>query len=552
MSSAPSADVRSAFGAQELARRIGLDFVHQNGAEGRYYYIEIMGVGGALFDFDNDGDLDLYAIQGGPIDPRGESGGKDRLFLNRGIDPATDLPYFEPADEDVGTASGYGMGVATGDFDGDGWTDLYVTQIGANVLLRNVQGRRFENVTARAGVGGDELSSSATFVDLDRDGLQDLYVVSYLRYTLARDKKCSDLMDLPEYCGPQSYDPERDRLYRNLGQGRFVEVEAGIDQSGPGLGVVAGDFDGNGYSDLYVANDQASNFMWLNQGPDEDGGFVSFRDEAMFRGSAVDARGKVEASMGVDAGDVDGDGDEDLFTTHLIGETNTLYLNQGDGHFEDGSLRYSFGRAGLPWTGFGCALEDLDLDGRLDLYVANGAVRANSGRRAAGEPWPYQEPDLIFLSSPSGDFVDATDRVSGLQPDLTGRGVAIGDIDNDGDADWVVFQTGGPLRLFLNTTLGGPSGPDWLGLDLRLPQGSPALGTQARLRFDDGRVLLRTVRSGRSYMSAADPRLRFGLGGGPRPTAIDLIWPDGTAESRPVPRPGQYHRWTMRPTRTRP
>ena len=564
--------------AVEAAAEVGLDFVHEPGADGRFFYVEIMAVGGALFDFDNDGDLDLYAVQGGPIDPDGSSGGPDRLFLNQGL--AEDgRPRFTAA-ADMQTADGYGMGVATGDVDGDGWTDLYVTRVGSNVLLRNLQGQGFEDITDRAGVAGDELSSSATFVDLDQDGRLDLYVVNYLRYSLKSDKECTDMVGLREYCGPQSYDPELDRLYRNLGDGRFEDVTeaAGIDRAGPGLGVVSGDFDGDGRLDLYVANDQASNQLWLNVG--EPGEPLRFRDEAMFRGVALDGRGRAEASMGVDAGDVDGDGDEDLFMTHLIGETNTLYINDGQGQFEDGSLRFSSGRVSLPWTGFGCAFMDVDLDGALDLFVANGAVRAGLERRAAGDAFPYQEPDLLFLRDAAGDFADASDRVTGLHPDYTSRGVAAGDVDNDGDVDWVVFHVGAPLRLFLNQTLNPgdtenpgdtdakdrdnrDKSPRWFGLDLRNAAGSPDLGAEARLHFENGKtedgddgserrrtVILRTARSGRGYMSASDPRLRFGLGAGLDTDAartaaeLEIRWSDGTVERRPVPELGRYHRWT--------
>ncbi|MEM8932535.1 MAG: CRTAC1 family protein, partial [Acidobacteriota bacterium] len=275
------------------------------------------------------------------------------------------------------------------------------------------------------------------------------------------------------------------------------------------------------------------------------GGDLAFDDEAMLRGAALDGRGRAEASMGVDAGDVDGDGDDDLFMTHLIGETNTLYLNDGSGQFEDDSLRFSSGRLSLPWTGFGCALMDVDLDGRLDLFVANGAVRANLERRAAGDALPYQEPDLLFLRDGEGDFVDASEQVEGLRPHRVSRGVAPGDIDNDGDVDWIVFHLDAPLRLFVNQTL-APGRDDpvrWFGLDLRTAAGSPALGAEVRLRFADGSVALRTVRASRGYMTSGDPRLRFGLADR-EPIVIEIRWSDGRSEQREVPALGRYHRWS--------
>lgn len=516
---------------------LGLDFVHESGARGAYYYVEIMSAGGGVFDFDGDGDLDVYATQG--VDLDGDLERRDRLFLNQGNDAEGRPRFADTSDVIRASLEGYGMGVAAGDFDGDGWVDLYVTQLGRNVLLRNVEGRELVDVTEKAGVAGAEtLSTSAAFVDLDRDGLLDLYVVNYLVYSREKDRECIDLVGLREYCGPQSYAPERDVVYRNLGGGRFADVTAavGIDLSGPGLGVITGDFDADGWTDVYVANDQAANHLWSNEGLDEEQGFVRFVEQAPMRGAAVDQDGKVEASMGVDAADVDSDGDEDLLMTHLIGETNTLYLNDGAGFFTDSSLRFASGRGSLPWTGFGCAFVDLDLDGRIDLLVANGAVRANLDQRAAGDPFPYREPNLVFLQNDGGDLTSSR-VLSAETPIEVSRGLATGDLDNDGDLDWLVFNLGGPLQLHWNRS----PADGWIGLDLRTADGRPALGATIRAENDQGAQLLRRVRSEGSYLSSRDPRVVLGLEAS-APVEVEITWPDGERQTVENLEPGRYHR----------
>jgi hypothetical protein len=383
---------------EDRAAELGLDWVHWNGMTGEYYFPEMTGQGCAFLDYDGDGDLDVYLVEGALLagDSMDEAlvpyagGGtpRGRLFRNDAgpgrpdREGGTLVPRFVDVTDDSGlAATGSGRGVATGDYDGDGRVDLYLTNYGPNQLWRNRGDGTFEDVTAEAGVGTDGWSTSASFLDYDRDGRLDLYVANYVEFDVAENPTCYTGGGRRDYCGPSDFPPVTDRLYRNRGPGpggvTFEDVSgpAGIAAAkGPGLGVVAADFDGDGWTDLFVANDGAVNFLWRNRGRGEDGA-VHYSDEALLSGVALNRAGKAEASMGVDAGDFDGDGDLDLFMTHLMGETNTLYVNDGTGLFEDRTLETGLGAPSFPLTSFGTAWLDYDNDGRLDLFVASGAVR---------------------------------------------------------------------------------------------------------------------------------------------------------------------------------
>ncbi|MEM1201956.1 MAG: CRTAC1 family protein [Acidobacteriota bacterium] len=533
----------------ERAVASGLEFGHFNGATGRFYIAEITGAGAALFDYDNDGDLDAYLVQGKVLEagkssadalfPLEHDRAVDRLFRN---DLGDDGPRFVDVTDSSGlVADGYGMGVAVADVDRDGWLDLYLTNYGPNQLWRNLgldpatgEHAGFEDITASAGLDEERWSAAATFVDVDGDGWLDLFVGNYLAAPVDQPKVCRGITGAQDYCGPASYPPLPDRLWRNLGaDGRLafedVTLRSGIRGGfGPTLGVLAADVNGDDRPDLYVANDQASNQMWVQQ---EDG---TFRDEALLAGSAVNAQGRAEASMGVDAADFDGDGDDDLFMTHLTGETNTLYRNDGQGMFDDVSVDTGLAIPSRAFTSFGTRWLDADNDGWLDLFVANGAVKTIEQLAREQDPFPFHQPNQLFrnLGGDAG-FEDVTAEVGGvLTVSEVSRGVAGGDVDNDGDVDLLIANNNGPARLLINTE--GQNRP-WLGLRLVDAGGIDVPGARAALLRTGQEPTWRRVRVDGSFASASDPRLLFGLGDGAAPLEGVLVrWPDGGRERWPA------------------
>ena len=547
---------------EDVASSLGVDFVHQNGMTGKLYFAEMAGSGVALFDADGDGDLDLYVVEGGPLEaaPAGTRRPSDRLYRN-------DLPShgddgrhrFVDVTVSAGLAgaNGYGMGVAAGDADNDGRIDLYVTNLGANQLWHNTSsdgGITFEEVAAAAGVDDPRWSVPALFFDYDADGVLDLYVGNYVDFRLATHKTCSGPGAAPDYCGPASYGAEPGRLFRGLGPStgdtgvpRFEDVtaRAGLRELNPSLGAVVDDFDGDGWLDLYVANDGVANRLYLNQG---DGRFL---DDALLTGTAVNQTGVPEASMGVVAGDIDGNGSPDLFMTHLALETNTLYLNDGQGLFDDRSRESGLGNASWRFTGFGTALGDFDVDGHLDLFVANGAVTIIDAQRLAGVEHPLAQTDLFFRGQGGGRFVDATE-VAGpaLSVARVSRGLAQGDIDNDGDPDLVMANNKGPVVIIRNTT--DPAADRWLGLRLVTADGTrDALGSRAVVRLEGAPDLWRRVSVDGSYASASDARILVGWPKpvGESPIEVEVRWPSGGRETFSGLRTGRYQ--TLRQGRGR-
>ncbi len=534
----------------DRAASSGLDFVHFNGMSGEYYYPEMTGSGGAMLDYDNDGDLDLYLVQGtmmGPgktVDqatfaPRHPLPMTDRLYRNdteAGEDGQPVLAFTDVTVEAGLTGSFYGMGVATGDYNNDGWLDLYITNFGPNQLLKNNGDGTFTDVTAEAGVGDTRWSVAASFFDYDGDGWLDLYAANYVDFTYSLHKTCTRASGAQDYCGPLAYDGEPDRLFHNRGDGTFedVSVKAGIDADyGGTLGVVTADFDGDGRPDIYIANDLTANNLWINQG---DGTFV---DEALFAGSAVNRHGQPEASMGIAAEDFDADGDIDLFLAHLIGETNTLYVNQGSGFFQDRTLEHGLGTPSWNFTAFGTGWFDYDNDGRLDLLVVNGDVKGVEALLQARDPYPLHQTNQLYRNVGDGLYEETT-ATAGAVFELSevSRGAAFGDVDNDGDIDVLVVNNSGPARLLINQVVGG----GWIGL--RLLGREPArdmIGARVALKRAGLPVLHRRVHSDSSFASASDLRVHFGLGASTVVDEIEVSWPSGLVESFADVEVGRYN-----------
>ena len=531
----------------EEASNVGLTFTHVTGETGQFYMPSQMGAGAALFDYDNDGDLDVFLVQGGALGPGTSIGPSQtsRLFRNdlsatvqktsggdAGLAGGT-LRFTDVTDRAGVGLRAYGMGAAVGDYDDDGDLDLLVTSFGPETLYRNNGDGTFTDVTKAAGVSDDLWSTSAAFVDYDRDGDLDLFVANYVDFTIANNKMCHDSLGTRDYCSPRVYRAVPDRFYRNLGGGRFENAteSAGISKAdGNGLGVSVGDYNGDGWLDLYVANDATPNQLWINR---HNG---TFADEGMLSGAAVNAAGNPEGSMGIASGDFDQDGDEDLFVTNIIGETFAFYQGDGRGNFEDVRARVGLAAPTAAFTGFGTDWFDYDNDGLLDLFATNGAVNIIESQR--GQPLPFRMRNLLFRNTGAGRF-EETSAAGGpaFARAEIGRGAAFGDVDNDGDVDVLVTNNGGPVRLLINQ-----ADQSSTSVQVRLEQPSKnrfAFGAWVGVERAGKKTLWRRVKTDGSYLSASDPRLHFGLGAAPSIDAIVVKWPDG-----------QEERWTgLKPSR---
>jgi hypothetical protein len=517
---------------KDVAEQVGLRFQHYNGMTGKFYLPEITGSGAAFFDFDNDGDLDVYLVQGNVLEPntqptrtlfpwRGPEPPRGRLFRND-LTPGKTLSFTDVTQQSGIVANGYGMGVATGDINNDGLPDLYLTNLGSNQMYLNKGNGKFVDVTKESGTDDPRWSTSASFFDYDRDGWLDLMVVNYADFSVTNNPSCYAATTAKDYCTPRAFRAPGNRLFHNKGNGVFEDVTnaAGVDKEfGHGLGIVTADFNNDGWIDIYVANDGDQNQLWINQ---KNGTFVN---DALLAGCAVNRNGQTEAGMGVDAGDFDGNGTDDIFITHLMDETNTLYVNLGQGFFEDRTREAGLGVPGRRFTGFGTFFFDYDNDGWLDLFVANGAVQLLPESVRQKNPFPLGQPDQLFRNTGKGSFVEVVEvpEFSLLE---VGRGAALGDVDNDGDTDFLVSNNNGPARLFLNQ-VGNRN--HWLGLRVVGKSGRDMLGAQVEI-ITEGNVLKRRVRTDGSYLSGNDPRVLVGLGGATRVKAVRVRWPDGAVE----------------------
>ena len=509
----------SAFAAEprihftDVTKTAGIHFTHDNGATGKYHLPETLGAGGAFLDYDNDGHLDLYLIN---------SATPSVLYRNNGDGSFTDVT----AIAGVGNEGSYGHGAACGDYDNDGDTDIYVTNFGANRLYRNNGDGTFTQARSENTPTDAQWSSSATFFDYDNDGHLDLYVVNYLNYALNTpyppcfENLASEREKVRGYCHPKNFEGAPDRLYRNNGDGTFIDVteaanirDPGGMFRGKGLGVVAADFDADGHPDLYVANDDTPNYLFYNKG---DG---TFAEIAILTGCAYSADGIAQAGMGVDAGDYNGDGYLDIFVTNFSYETNTLYRNNGDATFTDVSYQAKIGEESYLYLGFGTGFFDADNDGRLDIFVANGHIFPNIAQMT--DVLAYAQPNQIFRNSGDGTFAPV-EAFSPAPPPSISRGTLFGDYDNDGDTDIVVTQLNGDVKLLRNETR-----HNWLRLTLvGTVSNRDGIGARVTLTLGDA-LLVREVHRNASYLSSNDPRLLFGIGEKTTVDRVEIRWPSG-------------------------
>lgn len=509
---------------QDVSQATGLDFLHDAGPlpAGRYFLPQIIGSGAAVLDYDNDGRLDIYLVQnGGP-----QSKSRNRLFHQETDGRFTDVSAGSGLD-----VSGYGMGVAVGDVDNDGLVDILLTEYGGIRLFHNRGNGRFSDLTRAAGLDNPQWGTSACMVDYDRDGWLDLVVVNYLEYDPS--KVCSHGGGRPDYCHPQNFAGSVTRLFRNRGGAspsfEDVTLAAGLGRaSGRGLGVLAADFDGDGWPDVLVANDAQPNHLWINQ---RNG---TFKEEASQRGLAYNALGQPQGNMGIACGDLDDSGQFAVFITHLTSETNTLWQQQPRGLFRETTAAAGLAAARWRGTGFGTVLADFDNDGALDLAVANGRVARSpvppdAAVQEVGSFWrPYAERNQLFAGDGKGSFRD----ISPPQPAFCGhaavsRALVVADFDNDGGLDLLATTVAGPARLYRNVA---PSRGHWLivravdALRKRDAYGAEITVLAGARRYRSW------INPGFSYLCSNDPRAHFGLGAAKSVESIEVFWPDGFRE----------------------
>lgn len=510
----------------DVTTALGVNFLYQASHTSQKYLLETMGSGIALFDYDNDGRLDIFLVNGAPLrdpEPSGSIPQKtNSKYWNRLYHQKPD-GTFEDVTEKAGLqGSGYGMGVAVGDYDNDGYDDLYVTAYGGNKLYHNNGDGTFTDVTDKAGVGGSGWSTSAAWVDLDNDGLLDLVVLRYLDWDF-RDIWCGQRKEgYRTYCHPDIFQAVSPLAYKNGGNGSFTEISAkiGLSKPGKGLGIALADYDRDGHVDVFVANDSMIEFLYHNK---NDG---TFEDVAIQAGAAVDSNGRTYAGMGVDFSDYNNDGWPDLVVSNLAGQTYAMYQNNGDGSFNYASDTSGFGRITQPHSGWGVAFIDYDNDGWKDVLIAQGHDLDTI--ELTFPNLHYREP-LLLARNTGKAFIDVSaESGSAFKQTLVGRGLAIGDIDNDGRVDAVATTNDGLVHVLHNET---PTQNHWLTLKLVGHKSNrDAIGAEVKVVTDTTQQFA-TVSTAGSYLSSKDKRVHFGMGADTSASLVVIRWPSGIVQN---------------------
>jgi hypothetical protein len=516
----------SAIKFEDIAQKAGVHFVTENSPTPEKHQPEAMPAGVALFDYDGDGLLDIYLVNGAEMPSLVKTGPKyyNRLFHNNGDGTFTDVS------ERAGvTGAGYGMGAAAGDYDNDGRPDLFVANVNGNQLFHNNGDGTFTDVTAKAGLGGAVYkgrkmwSIAAGWFDYNNDGLLDLFVANYCQWDPRYEPVCQGL-DGRGYCHPGSFGPLPNTLYRNNGDGTFtdVSVETGISSVlGKGMGVVFADYDSDGFLDVFVANDNSPNLLFHNMGGKR------FEEVGFQAGVAYNDEGTALAGMGADFRDLNNDGLPDIWHTAIENETFPLFINEGNGLFRNASQQSRLANLTRPMSGWSNGIIDLDNDGWKDLVVARSNVLDNIGE--ISRHFRYAEPNSVFRNLGNGQFEDVS---ASAGADFTRpaphRGLAYGDLNNDGRMDLVVTSLGGPVRVLRNVT---QTGNHWMLLKLVGTRSNRmGLGAQIRVTTDDGRKLYNEATTSTGYAASSDPRVHFGLGKSSLIREIEIRWPSGTRQ----------------------